>query len=190
MSPLHILKLPFSSVDGWVSLRQSHPSVLETFFFLTMPFSLIPPAMLIYAGAHHGGIYPVTASAARWQEVAIAFFVMELLTVPLVAWLIKQVASAHQIKVGFRDTFLLAAVTAIPMWLSAFGLAIPSLWPGIAILCLGVVLGGCLLFRGCDSFLRTGEELEAQAIAAEVFAGGALMWVALCAAVVLQLMNG
>lgn len=190
MSPLNIVKLPFSSADGWDSLRLIHPKIVETFLFLTLPFSLIPPAMMVYAGGHHGNIYPVNAAMDRWIEAAFAFLALELLTVPLMAWLIKQIAAAHEIKTDIKDAFLLAAITAVPMWLSAFALALPYLWPTIAILFLGLIISGCLLYRGSQSFLRTSEALEAQAIAAEAFAGGALVWVLLCAAVVLQLMKG
>jgi len=35
---------------AWMFLDRVHPSLLKTFFLLVLPLSMLPPAMLYYAG--------------------------------------------------------------------------------------------------------------------------------------------
>jgi len=121
MSLLNYTKMPFSFHDGWDKVGVVHPSVLRTFLLLVLPFSLIPPAMLLYAGSHHASVYLMDATFSRWQEVALVFLIAELLTVPLMGWILQSIASVHKMSVDFKDTFLLAAIVAVPMWLSSLG---------------------------------------------------------------------
>lgn len=184
MKPLHDMK---SHQFGWDKLGETHLSILKTFLLLTLPFSLVPPLMLAYAGSHHAAQYLIDAPAARWNLVASAFFLTELITVPLMAWLIKSIAQSHNISTNFQDSFLLATITAIPMWLSAFALAIPDLWTMMGIVILGLIISAQALYRGTCSILHMVEKVEAQSISYEVFFTGAIVWVLLCAFVILPL---
>lgn len=189
MNVLNYMKLPFSFRAGWDNLSTAHPAILKTFLLLTLPLSLLPPLMLVYAGSHHASQYLMDAPLAQWKLVAFAFLIVELLTVPLMAWLIKNIAAVHNIAADFKDTFLIAALSAIPMWLSALGLAIPHLWAMIGIIVLGFFAAANLLYRGIYSILKMTEQMEAQSVAYEAFATGGVLWVILCALVVLPLMN-
>jgi len=189
MSFINYAKLPFSFHDGWDELGAARPSLLKTFLLLVLPFSLIPPAMLIYAGSHHASLYLLEAPSGRWQVVASVFLIAELLTVPLMSWVVKTVASAHKIPAEDKETFLLAGVTAVPMWLSSLGLAIPSMWAMIGLIMLGLFLSASVLYHGAYSLLKMKDKVEAQALSFEVFSTGALVWALLCAFVVLPLVN-
>lgn len=189
MSLLNYTKMPFSFHDGWDKVGVIHPSVLRTFLLLVLPFSLIPPAMLLYAGSHHASVYLMDATFSRWQEVALVFLIAELLTVPLMGWILKNIASVHKMSVDFKDTFLLAAIVAVPMWLSSLGLAIPNLWAMIGVVVLGFLAAVSLLYRGTYSILKMDEQIEAQSMSFAAFSVGAIVWIMLCAFVVLPLMN-
>lgn len=189
MNLLNCVKLPFSFSAGWGELTSVHPSLLKTFLLLTLPFSLIPPSMLLYGGSHHASQYLVDAPFAQWQLVALIFLLAELLTVPLMAWLIKNIAAVHNIAVDFKDTFRLAAITAIPMWLSSLGLVIPHVGVMACIVMFGLFVAGNLLYRGSYNILRMTEPMEAQSIAYEAFSAGGVLWVAMCALVILPLMT-
>jgi hypothetical protein len=189
MNLLNYTKMPFSFHDGWDTVVSVHPSVLKTFLWLVLPFSVIPPAMLLYAGSHHASTYLMDAAFSRWQEVALVFFIAELLTVPLMGWLMKNIAAVHNMTVDFKDTFLLAAITAVPMWLSSLGLAIPNLWAMIAIVVFGLLAAASLLYHGTYTILQMDEEIEAQSLSYQAFAVGGVVWVLLCTFVVLPLMN-
>ena len=189
MSLLNYTKMPFSFHDGWDKVGVIHPSILRTFLLLVLPFSLIPPAMLLYAGSHHASIYLMDATFSRWQEVALVFLIAELLTVPLMGWIIKNIASVHKMSVDFKDAFLLAAIVGVPMWLSSLGLAIPNLWAMIGVVVLGFIAAVSLLYRGTYSILKMDEQIEAQSMSFAAFSVGAIVWIMLCAFVVLPLMN-
>jgi len=189
MSLLNYTKMPFSFHDGWDKVGVVHPSVLRTFLLLVLPFSLIPPAMLLYAGSHHASVYFMDATFSRWQEVALVFLIAELLTVPLMGWILQSIASVHKMSVDFKDTFLLAAIVAVPMWLSSLGLAIPNLWAMIGVVVLGFIAAVSLLYRGTYSILKMDEQIEAQSMSFAAFSVGAIVWIMLCAFIVLPLMN-
>ncbi|MGV8899815.1 MAG: Yip1 family protein [Burkholderiaceae bacterium] len=189
MSQFNSSKMPFSFHNGWDKIGAVHPSVVKTFLLLILPFSLVPPAMLLYAGSHHASVYLMDAAFSRWQEVALVFFIAELLTVPLMGWVIKNIASVHRLSVDFKDAFLLAAITGVPMWLSSVGLLIPNLWAMIGIVVLGFLVAISLLYYGTYSILKMDEQMEAQSMSFAVFSAGGIVWVLLCAFVVLPLMN-
>ncbi len=186
MSLLHYLRLPFASGDDWQLLQKARRSARSTFLLLTLPLSLLPPAMLLYAGANHAEAFRMAGGPERWQMLAALFLVVELLTVPLMAWLIKEIAAQRQIAVTFNDAILLAAVTAVPLWLSSLGLAIPHLSLAVPVLLLGLFLAGTTLYHGTFSFLKMSEPIDAQSLATEVFAAGALVWVLVCVFIVLN----
>lgn len=186
---LNYTKMPFSFNEGWDEVGAVHPSVWKTLFLLVLPFSLIPPAMLLYAGSHHPAAYLIDAPFSRWQEVALVFLIAQLFTVPLMGWLIRNIAQVHKLSVDFKDAFLLAAIVAVPMWLSSLGLAIPSLWATIGIVVLGFLAAVSLLYHGTYSILKMEEQVEAQSMSFAAFSVGAIAWVLLCAFVVLPLMN-
>ncbi len=145
--------------------------------------------MLLYAGSHHASVYLMDATFSRWQEVALVFLIAELLTVPLMGWILQSIASVHKMSVDFKDTFLLAAIVAVPMWLSSLGLAIPNLWAMIGVVVLGFIAAVSLLYRGTYSILKMDEQIEAQSMSFAAFSVGAIVWIMLCAFVVLPLMN-
>lgn len=189
MSLLKYARMPFSFRDGWDEVYAERPSVVKTFLFLVLPFSMLAPAMLIYAGNHHAAAYGMDTSAARWQAVALTFFLAELLTVPLMGVMIRQVAAVHKIAADARDAFMLAAIMSVPMCLSSLGLAIPSLWPMMGIVVLGFAVAAVLLYRGTFFILRLKDPMQAQAISSEVFATGGLVWALLCVFVLLTLLR-
>ncbi|OGB21344.1 MAG: hypothetical protein A3I66_04600 [Burkholderiales bacterium RIFCSPLOWO2_02_FULL_57_36] len=189
MSLLKYTKMPFSFHEGWDQVFAERPSVLKTFLFLVLPFSMIAPAMLMYAGNHHASAYLMDPSLERWKAVALTFFVGELLTVPLMGVMIRQVAAVHKLTADFRDTFLLAAIVSIPMCMSSLGLAVPDLWTMIGIVVLGFAIAAALLYHGTYHVLELKDPIQAQALSAEVFAAGALMWALLAGFVLLTLMR-
>ncbi|NMM28771.1 MAG: YIP1 family protein [Glaciimonas sp.] len=189
MSQLNYSKMPFSFNDGWDKVGAVHPSALKTFLLLVLPFSLIPPAMLLYAGSHHASVYLMDAAFSRWQDVALVFLIAELFTVPLMGWIIKNIASVHKLSVDFKDAFLLAAITGVPMWLSSLGLAIPNMWAMIGVVILGFLAAVSMLYYGTFRIFKMDEQIEAQSMSFAAFSVGGIVWVLLCAFVVLPLMN-
>lgn len=179
MSILNIPKLFLSSHQPWDELAHTRASALRLFVVLVLPFSLIPPLMLEYAGRHVGAeMYPETSGLA-WSIAALFFFLAELITVPAMAWAIRLVANSKGIASDYRNAFRLAAVAAIPLWLSALALFLdqPVLIAGLLV--LGLAGSVLLIFRGVEGILGVEEDLLAFEIAYIVTAMGLVAWVTL-----------
>ena len=189
MNIFNLTKMPFSFHGGWDTVITVHPSVIKTFLFLVLPFSLIPPATLLHVGNNHVAMFWLNIVDSRWNTVALIFFIAELLTVPFMGWLIKAIASEHKFTLGFKDAFLLAAITAVPMWISSLGLLASDIWTVIAIGIAGLLLAASLLYHGIYPMLKMRDQFEAQSFSFHVFAGGAIVWVMLCSYIVLPLIN-
>jgi hypothetical protein len=187
MKMLQVVKLPFSFRDGWNEVSVVHPSVWKTLLFIVAPCSLIAPLMLLYAGEHHGASYLIDAGPARWRMVAELFLLAELLTVPLMGVVIQTRAHKRGSALAFKDAFLLAALSAVPMWLSALALASPELWIVAGALLFGLFVAANTLYHGSFRILKMSDPLEAQELSYQVFSVGALAWVMLCSLVAIPL---
>lgn len=179
MSILHIHKLFASSHEGWDELARSQPSVLKLFVFLVLPFSLIPPLMLEYAGHHIGAVMFPDTTGQAWSMAALAFLVAELITVPFMARAINSVANSKGGISNYHDAFTLAAVAAVPLWLSSLALFSDQIALIAAMLVLGMAGSVVLIFRGVESILKVEEDVIAFDIAYIVTALGLIAWAVL-----------
>lgn len=179
MSILQIHKLFLSPEQGWDDIAQSQPSPLKLFLMLVLPFSLIPPLMLEYAGRHLGAVLFPDAAGQAWSTAALVFLVAELATVPLMAWAIQSVANSKGIASAYRDAFTLAAIAPVPLWLSSLVLLSGQIALIAAMLLLGLAGSIVLIFRGVESILKVDEGLIAFDIAYTVSALGLIAWVVL-----------
>lgn len=184
MGLLNYVRLPFASGPDWQALQEAPHIGFRIFLCVTLPLSLLPPAMLIYAADRH--LLPFTAAAVSLPVLAGLFLLIEAMSVALMAGLTRWLAAQRKIAVKWRDAFLLTELTAVPLWLSSVALAVPA--PGLmaALLVLGLLLAGTTLYHGTASFLGLDDSIQAQALAAEVFATGALLWVLVMVAFMLQ----
>jgi len=179
MSILHLHKLFVSSPEGWDEFVRTRPSALRLFALLVLPFSLIPPLMLEYAGQHYGAILFPDTTGQAWSIAALFFLFAELVTVPLMAWGIKAVAHSRGITSHYGDAFALAAIAAIPLWLSSLALFSSQVGVIIGLVVLGLAVSVLLVFRGIQRILRVEQELVAFEIAHIVTALGLIAWVML-----------
>ena len=176
MSILNIHKLFLSPYEGWDDLAHTQHAVLKLFVFLVLPFSLIPPLMLEYAGNHIGAAVFPDVTGQAWSMAALVFLVAELITVPLMAWAIKSVANSKAIASTYREAFTLAAVAAVPLWLSSLVLFSDQIALIVSIVVLGLAASVVLVFRGAESVLKVDEGLVAFDIAYVVTALGLIAW--------------
>lgn len=179
MSILHLHKLFISSPDGWNELARSQPKAARLFVFLVLPLSVVPPLMLEYAGHHVGAVLFPDASAQAWSTAALFFLIAELITVPLMAWAIQSVAHSKGVASEYHDAFTLAAVAAIPLWLSSLALFSGQILLSMGIVVLGMAASIMLIFRGVSNILSVDEHLVAFDIAYLVTALGLVAWVLL-----------
>jgi hypothetical protein len=176
MSPSLFMRMPFSSTAGWESLRQRQPSIVLIVTCIVLPLSLIPPVMLYYAGTTHGDALASGFGAKQWEFITTIFFLAELLTFAVMGWLIHEVGNSRGAEISVYHAYLLAALAPIPLWLSAFGLFIPSLAAN-AVISLGALGLACsIVYHGLHGLCRMREDIEAMWITYIVMAASVIAW--------------
>ena len=179
MSPSQMPKMILSFHEGWDELIRIHPSISRMFALVVLPLSLLPPAMIYFAGANYGDVCAAGVSPGQWNASAAIFFVAELLTVPLMAWLIHLVSRANNVAAGYHQCFTLAAIAPIPLWLSSLVLFIPNPAVGVAVGALALLCSLGLTYRGVYALLRMHDDIRALQMATVSTGAGLLAWLLL-----------
>ena len=178
MNVSSISRMPFSPAGAWRELAHVDSTVRRTFWRVVVPLSLLPPAMIFWAGSHHADAIVAGFGGRPWGPLAALFFLCEIASVTLMAWLVRRVARAWEVEVGARDAYVLAAVAAIPLWLSSLGLLVPSAAFNVALSAFALALSFALLLQGIRSFCTNDVDGLARALDVSrlVFAGGLGAW--------------
>ncbi|MHB1084694.1 MAG: YIP1 family protein [Thiobacillus sp.] len=179
MNLISLSKLPFSTAQGWPELEKNPPGLLKVFTFVVLPLSMLPPGMIYYAGTHYPESFLKGAAGSDWGEIAMAFFLTEMLTFLGMGWLIKQVADSNQLKIDRHDAYLLAAIAPIPLWLSSLGLLVPSLAFNAALSLMALGLSCGIIYHGIKGLCHTREGITAGAIVQTVIGASLIAWVLL-----------
>lgn len=176
MSLLSLAKLPLSADEGWPDLARIHPGILKVVLLLVLPLSLLPPAMLYYAGTHYPEVFGPAARPRDWAAVAAVFLVAELATFSLMGWLIRQVGDTNGLAIDYHDAYLLAAIAAVPLWLSSLGLFVPVLVFNAALSTVALGLSCALLYQGLQALGRRREAVIATEVVQIVIGAGLIAW--------------
>jgi len=179
MNPLNMPKMIFSFHGEWDELIRIHPSISRMLALVVLPFSLLPPAMIYYAGGQYGDVFVPGVSPAQWHTAAGIFFLAELLTVPVMAWLMHLASRANDVAADYHDCFTVAAIAPIPLWISSLVLLIPNLAVGIVVGALALACSLDLTYRGVYSLFHMHEDLRAFQMATVVTGAGLLAWLVL-----------
>ena len=178
MNIFSVSRMPFSSKTHWPRLARVDSNVTRVFWSLVVPLSLLPPVMIYLAGSHYGDAFAEGFSSKPWALIASLFFLCELASVTWMGWLIRRVALAWNEVISHRDAYLVAAIAAIPLWISSLGLLVASMAFNIALDAAALILSCGLVFQGVRSFCRIADENIEQAIAITrlAFGGGLAAW--------------
>lgn len=180
MNLLQTPKMVFSFHEGWDEIIRIHPSVTHLFAWVVLPLSLLPPAMIYYAGGHHGDAFAPGVSPTQWHTAAGIFFVAQLLTVPAMAWLIHLIVTkTYSVTASYHECFTLAAIAPIPLWLSSLALFVPSLLINMVIGILALFGSTGLIYHGVYALFHMRENLQALQMATVIAGAGLFAWLVL-----------
>lgn len=179
MNMMHAPKMIFSFHEGWDEVIRIHPSIARLFAFLVVPFSLLPPAMIYYAGSRYGDVFAAGVSSAQWHRAAAVIFIAELLTVPAMAWLIHAVSKTNNVAADYHECFTLATIAPIPLWISSLALFIPSLFVNVVLGGIALLCSAGLIYRGVFALFHMREDLRAMQMASVISGAGLLAWLLL-----------
>lgn len=191
MNTHNLPKMLYSYTEGWQDLIQVHPSVSGMFASYVVPMSLIPPAMFLYSMlVTPGAVFPALVpqiSAVEALTIAVAFFVVELAMVLLMASVIQQMGDAVEVKPAYEDAFMLAAVAPTPLWLSPLALFIPVMWLNGLVVAVAWVASAALIYHGVEPLFRLDSHSKARLMGSFVLMAGVIAWAALLVVLTLML---
>jgi hypothetical protein len=174
--------------DGWDTLSRQHPTATTMLLKLVLPAVILPVSMILYAASRHGAYYAPDTPASAWIVVAELFFVAQLMSVPLMAWVIQSIAETQHISCRFDRCFQLAATSAIPLWLSSLTLLVPNILFNAACVAGGLGAAFSLMYHGLPTMIGEEEGVDAMGMAYTVIAAGATLWVLLVALVLMPML--
>ncbi len=165
--------------EGFDVLARSHLSVLKLFLLYALPLSIIPPAMIYYAGISYGGNLLPVLSVTQLQIIGVVFFLAELAMTFLVALVIQRLGEVVDIKPTFEDAYKLAVVVPTPLWLAPLFLFIPSFLLNLTVGALAIMASGALIFYAVPAILKVEEEGHAMLLSGSILAAGLVAWAAM-----------
>ncbi|SDG52544.1 Protein of unknown function [Pseudomonas benzenivorans] len=118
-----LLRMLFCSTSVSAELACHGSAIRNLFWAVIVLLSLLPPAMIVLLDGPLSACLPVLQIRPS-VFMASLFFGCEVLSVFLMGWLIKQVASTLGHEVAYADAYLVAAIAPIPLWLSSLGLLV------------------------------------------------------------------
>lgn len=181
-------KLPrmiISPHAGWDDVERSHPSVRAMFLRLVLPMSLLPPAMILFASSHVGAERFPGMPFTIWVLLAVVFFVLELLSVPLMSRLIRMVAAGKGSHADEHSAYMVAAIAPLPLWLSSLVLLQSQIWPIVVVPLIALAASAGLVRNGVERMLKVTEEVDAEELSMIVITVGMLAWLCLVSVILL-----
>lgn len=180
MNLAQVPKMVFSFHDGWDEMIRIHPSISRLFATVVLPLSLLPPAMIAYAGGSYGDVFAPGVATQQWYAAAGIFFVAELLTVPAMAWLIHLIVTkTYDVHAEYHECFTLASIAPVPLWLSSLALFVPSLPVNVFVGVLALFCSTGLIYHGVYTIFHMRENLQAFQMATVIAGTGLFVWLVL-----------
>lgn len=168
---------------GWQDIEQMHPTVGRMLLAVVGPLSLLPPLMYAYGNMMHpGAVFPIMTPALSMGEAMVVgglFFIAEIAMVFMMADLIRQIARQGSVQAHYAQTFTLAAIAPVPLWLASLALFVPSLW--FNILAAGAAWIGtvALIRHGVKPLLQVEDADQAHGMASRITGIGVFAWIVL-----------
>lgn len=97
--------------------------------------SFLPPVLLYYVGSHYGDAFVAGFADKEWRFITTILFLAELLTFFVMGWLIHAVLDGYKMEISYQDSYLLAALVPIPLWLSSLAVSAVAVAVGMFLSC-------------------------------------------------------
>jgi hypothetical protein len=115
--------------------------------------------MLVYAGKSDDSFLLIDMlSTQKLMYVGTVFFLVQLISVPIMASIIRQLGEVADISPSYRSAFILAAVAPTPIWLSALSLLIPNFLVLTVVGTLALMASAGLIFYGIPVVFKVEEK--------------------------------
>lgn len=176
-------KMVYSYSEGWQDLMRMHPGVNRLMWMYVVPMSLVPAVMFMYAMlVAPGTVLPAVVpqiSMAEALAVGVAFFVIEVGMVALMASLIQQMGDVVDVAPSYEEAYMLAAVAPTPLWIGSLALLVPSVLFNMVVMLTAWVVSAALIYHGVYPLFRLDSHSRARVMATFVLLAGVIAWAAL-----------
>lgn len=176
MSPRNVFLLFAAPSQGWNNLVQSKPSIHKLYLLHVIPFSLIPPLMGYLAASKYGGEFIPAMPSSKLMLIAAIFFLVELVVVPMMAVVVRQLGEVAEVHPSYHDAFTLAAVAPTPLWLAPVFLLVPSVLLNLAVVSLAMMAAAGFIYYGIPAVFGLKEEGHAMLMFGAVLIAGVVAW--------------
>ena len=173
MSLLNIFWLFVLPTKGWSTLMHAKLSMHRLYLLHVVPMSLIAPLFIYFAAAKYAGDLLPILSSAKLLLVALILFIVQLVAVPVMALVIRQLAEVADISPTYKDAFTLAAVVPTPIWLVPITfLIIPNMMVNLLALTLAMMATVGFIYYGIPIVFRIKERGHAMLMFGAVLTAG------------------
>lgn len=176
MHPLTLFRLFLSPTQGWKDLMQTQPTIHQLYLMHVIPFALIPPLMIYIAGSNRSLLFFDLLPGNKLIVVAVAFFLVQLVIVPAMASIVRQLAEIAEVHPPYKDAFILAAVAPTPLWMAPIFLVIPDILLNLGITSLAMMASAGFIYYGVPSVFKIKEQGHALLLFGAILMAGVIAW--------------
>lgn len=176
MHPLTLFRLFLSPTEGWKELMQSQPSIHRLYLLHVIPLALIPPAMIYIAGNSHSQLFFDLLPGNKLIIVAVTFFLVQLVIVPAMASIVRQLAEIAEVHPPYKEAFILAAVAPTPLWLAPVFLIIPDMLLNLCVTSLAMMASAGFIYYGVPTVFKIKEQGHALLLFGAILMAGVIAW--------------
>lgn len=176
MHPVTLFKLFATPTQGWLTLLNKKPTMQQLYMLHVIPFALIPPIMIYFSGNMHGGLLLEVLNQHQLIIVAIVFFMVELIAVPAMAVIIKQLGEVADANATFKDAFILASVAPTPLFMAPLFLVFPSITLNLIVTSFAMAAAAGFIYYGVPVVFKIKEQGHAKLYFGAILMAGMTAW--------------
>lgn len=176
MNPVTLFKLFFTPTAGWEELIASKPTMHRLFLLHVLPFSLIPPVMIYIVGQSHTILFFDLLPGSKLLLVSVILFFIQLVVVPVMASILRQLAEIADSHPTYREAFVLAAVAPTPLWMAPIFLFVPDIIVNMGITSLAMMASAGFIYYGIPTVFKVKEQGHVYLLFGAILMAGATAW--------------
>ncbi len=176
MNLVTLFKLFLFPQDGWKDVVSSNASILRLFLLHVVPFALIPPVFIYLAGHNKQILFFNLLSQNKLLLACIAFFIIQLIAVPLMAVVIKNLAEIAEVKPTYHQSFTLASIAPTPLWMMPVFLLVPDISVLMVIGTFAMMAAAGFIYYGIPEVLHVFESGHHYLLFGALLTAGLMAW--------------
>jgi hypothetical protein len=132
--------------------------------------------MVYFAGSRYGGQFLPGLSQTKLLLVAAVFFTVEVMIVPFMGVIIRQLGEVAEVHPSYKEAFTLAAVAPTPLWLAPLFLLVPSVLLNLVVVSLAMMATAGFIYYGIPAVFKLKEQGHAMLMFGAILTAGVVTW--------------